>query len=120
MNRNIRKMAERLGGISETIPGKMRRELHPSCMDFGGLRRNRENRGQIAGGLSYFCKMNFSDETILISIDSLLEEKMRIIKGEKVLLDFELAELLQVSTQDLIRQVRVSKDRFRFAACRRW
>lgn len=37
---------------------------------------------------------------------------MRTIKGEKVLLDFELAELLQVSTKDLIRKVRVNKDRF--------
>ena len=56
--------------------------------------------------------MNFSDETILISIDSLLEEKMRIVNKEKVLLDFELAELLQVSTQDLIGKVRANKDRF--------
>ncbi|HEY4798460.1 MAG TPA: ORF6N domain-containing protein [Bacteroidia bacterium] len=37
---------------------------------------------------------------------------MRIIKGEKVLLDFELAELLQVSTQQLMQKVRVNKDRF--------
>jgi hypothetical protein len=48
----------------------------------------------------------------LISVDSLLEDKMRIINGEKVLLDFELAELLQVSTQDLIGKVRANKDRF--------
>jgi phage regulator Rha-like protein len=56
--------------------------------------------------------MKFSDESILISIDSLLEEKMRIVNGEKVLLDFELAELLQVSTDELIRKVRANKDRF--------
>lgn len=79
-----------------------------------GLRRIKEKSGEPRGdrGGIIFCKMNFSDETILISIDSLLEEKMRIIKGEKVLLDFELAELLQVSTQDLIRKVRADKDRF--------
>lgn len=56
--------------------------------------------------------MKLSNETLLISIDSLLEEKMRIINGEKVLLDFELAELLRVSTNDLIRKVRANKDRF--------
>src|SRR3972149_1121120 len=56
--------------------------------------------------------MKFSNESILISVDSLLEEKMRIIKGEKVLLDFELAELLQVTTKDLIRKIRANKDRF--------
>lgn len=76
------------------------------------MRRITENRGEIAGGLFYFCKMKLSNETLLISIDSLLEEKMRIINGEKVLLDFELAELLQVSTNDVIRKVRVNKDRF--------
>lgn len=56
--------------------------------------------------------MKLSNETLLISIDSLLEEKLRIINGEKVLLDFELAELLQVSTNDLIRKVRANKERF--------
>ena len=56
--------------------------------------------------------MNFFDETILISIDSLLEEKMRIVNGEKILLDFELAELLQVSTKDLISKVRANVERF--------
>ena len=56
--------------------------------------------------------MKFSNESILISVDSLLENKMRIINGEKVLLDFELAELLQVSTQDLIRKVRANRERF--------
>lgn len=50
--------------------------------------------------------------SLLISIDSLLDERMRLVKGEKVMLDFELAELLQVSTQDLLRKVRANKDRF--------
>ena len=56
--------------------------------------------------------MKFLNETLLISIDSLLEEKMRIVNGEKVLLDFELAEILQVSNKDLIRKVRANKERF--------
>jgi len=47
----------------------------PPCTDFGESRRNRENRGEITGGLFYFCKMNFSDETILISVDSLMEDR---------------------------------------------
>lgn len=63
--------------------------------------------------------MKISNDTVLISIDSLLEDracrqagKMRLINGENVLLDFELAELLQVSTQELIRKVRANKGRF--------
>jgi len=56
--------------------------------------------------------LNNSNDTLLISIDALLEERMRIIDEEKVLLDFELAELLLVSTKDLIRKVRNNPDRF--------
>ena len=56
--------------------------------------------------------MKLKNESLLITIDTLLEEKMRIIKSEKVLLDFELAELLQVPIKDLIRKVRANKDRF--------
>ena len=90
----------------------IRGEPKTKCIDCGEPRGITENRGEIAGGLFYFCKMKFSNESILISVDSLLEDKMRIINREKVLLDFELAELLQVSTQDLIRKVRANKDRF--------
>lgn len=56
--------------------------------------------------------MNKPKDTLLISIDALIDEKMRIIKGNKCLLDFELAELLLVSTKDLIRKVRSNPDRF--------
>lgn len=56
--------------------------------------------------------MKTSNDTLLIAIDTLLEEKMRIINGEKVLLGFELAELLQVPTNDIIRKVRANKERF--------
>lgn len=37
---------------------------------------------------------------------------MRIVNGEKVLFDFEVAELLKVSTNDLIRKVRENPERF--------
>lgn len=56
--------------------------------------------------------MKISNDTILISIDSWMEEKMRLLNGENVLLDFELAELLQVPSYDLIRKVRANKERF--------
>jgi hypothetical protein len=56
--------------------------------------------------------MKFSNESLLISIDAVLDERMRLIYGEKVLLDFELAELLQVSTQKLLGMVKREKKRF--------
>ncbi len=56
--------------------------------------------------------MKTSNNSLLISIDAILDEKVRLIKGEKVLLDFELAELLQVSTNALLKKVRANKERF--------
>lgn len=56
--------------------------------------------------------MKINNHSLLISIDHLLEDKMRNINGENFLLDFEVAELLLISTKDLIRKVRANKDRF--------
>ncbi len=41
-----------------------------------------------------------------------LESKIYLIRGQKVMLDFDLAELYQVSTRQLNQQVRRNPDRF--------
>ena len=56
--------------------------------------------------------MKPTNDTLLISVEAFFEEKMHIINGEKVLFDYELAELLQVPTKDVIRKVRANPERF--------
>jgi hypothetical protein len=56
--------------------------------------------------------MRFANESLLISIDAVLEDRMRLINGEKVLLDFELAELLQIPNKKLLALVKREKARF--------
>ena len=52
------------------------------------------------------------NHSLLISIDALLDEKMLIIKGQQVLTDYDLAELLQVSVGYLRKKVKENLERF--------
>ncbi len=56
--------------------------------------------------------MKIENNTLLISIDSVLEEKMLILRGEKVLLDSDLANLFQITIAELQKKVRSQIDRF--------
>ena len=56
--------------------------------------------------------MQIENNSLLISIDSLMEERMLTIKGQQVLLDSDIAQLYQVKIHNLHRKVRENKDRF--------
>ena len=52
------------------------------------------------------------NHSLLISIDTLLEEKMLIINGQQALTDHDLASLLQISTRHLRKKVKDNIKRF--------
>lgn len=56
--------------------------------------------------------MQAENHSLLISIDSILEEKMLTIRNEKVLLDTDIANLFQITTPQLHRKVRENIERF--------
>lgn len=56
--------------------------------------------------------MRLENHSLLISIDSILEEKMLTIRGEKVLLDTDIAELFQIPISQLHQKVRNNIERF--------
>jgi hypothetical protein len=56
--------------------------------------------------------MPIENHSLLISIDSLLNEKMLTIRGQSVLLDSDVAELLQITIPYLHKKVRENRTRF--------
>ena len=56
--------------------------------------------------------MPVENHSLLISVDALLEEKMCILNGQKVLPDDELSKFLHVSITQLTSKVRANADRF--------
>ena len=52
------------------------------------------------------------NHSLLISIDVLLDEKMFFMNGENVLMDYDLAALFEISTRQLLRQVKVNRKKF--------
>lgn len=52
------------------------------------------------------------DQTLLIVIQSIIDNNTRIIRGEKILLDTEVASLYQVENDYLRKQVKKEKNRF--------
>lgn len=56
--------------------------------------------------------MQSENHSLLISVDSILEEKMMTIRGEKVLFDSDLADLFQITTPQLHRKIRQNIERF--------
>src|SRR5438093_1068137 len=56
--------------------------------------------------------MKFENHSLLISTDALLDEKMKFFRGERVLLDADAAEILDINIQQLHRKVRENIERF--------
>lgn len=56
--------------------------------------------------------MKIENNTLLITVDSLIEQKMLVIKGQQVLLDSDIAQLYQVSLRLLHRKIRENIKRF--------
>ena len=52
------------------------------------------------------------NHSLLLSIDALLNEKMLTINGQQVMTDYDLANLLQVSTGKLIKKIKANMKRF--------
>ena len=65
---------------------------------FGNLRKGME-------------KMDKKDEIMLVNQES-LAEKIYIIRGQKVMLDFELAEIYGYETKNFNRQVKNNIEKF--------
>ena len=56
--------------------------------------------------------MKFENHSLLISIDALLNEKLQLIRGQRVFVDEEAAVILEISLKKLQQKVRVNINRF--------
>ena len=64
-------------------------------------------------GAVFVKEVNMADSEIMVVDERLLKDKIYIVRGTQVMLDFELAEIYGYETRYFNRQVQNNRDRFR-------